>query len=638
MSRRVLRKLQEAEAAAKAAELEKADAAAQDEAEDAEPAGRVNQFALLMSQEDSQSEAEDAGEDAEPSSPQPRQQKQKKKKSKKAGKRKGGEAAVDEEDEFAAALASADSNPAPPATVSAVSNVSGGGGKPLLSVDLRLLDGGQELRRLFGQAAGESAARQPSTRRLQQQQPGGWRRGLLAQPKPTWPPVVRLGLSMSPDAETFASDSFPAGSAAYRFEHSREYQRTQLAFADAVESGQPDRLAEILHRQPYHVDTLLQLAEVFRLQEDAATAADLVERALYAMECAAAPGFSFASDRCRLSFARRENRALFSALLRHALALTGRCCHRACLETCKLLLSLSPTADPMGSLLLIDAACLMSGQEEFLLRLLHAWEPSRHLTQLPNWAFSAALARFRLGRPDAAAALDAALIQFPSVLAPLLARLSVEAAPPVSGCRLFSAAEADRESSPGLRQLCGLYVQRCGHCWKEAAAVTFLVSGAARVAEAAAATPPDPRIAEAAERRRRRYRRTPLNVLRHLVVSEVRDALADLPADVDPAGLNAFDPLPPPDSVCGYDLDRLRRLRAGAGGASAADDGLLTAFLRSLMPNFDPSAPPQPQGAEGGEGGGGGGLAGLLESVRQLLNGLGPPPPPFDEEADGGVD
>uniref|UniRef100_A0A1I8JPN1 Nuclear receptor domain-containing protein n=1 Tax=Macrostomum lignano TaxID=282301 RepID=A0A1I8JPN1_9PLAT len=415
---------------------------------------------------------------------------------------------------------------------------------------------------------------------------------------------VRPRLSMSPDAETFASDGFAP---AAPLPHSREYQRTQLAFADAVESGQPDAWPRSCTGSPTTVDTLLQLAEVFRLQEDAATAADLVAARL---------------------FARRENRALFSALLRHALALTGRCCHRACLETCKLLLSLSPTADPMGSLLLIDAACLMSGQEEFLLRLLHAWEPSRHLTQLPNWAFSAALAASAWAAPDAAAALDAALIQFPSVLAPLLARLSVEAAPPVSGCRLFSAAEADRsrvrDFASSLRPLL-----------EEAAAVTFLVSGAARVAEAAAATPPDPRIAEAAERATPPLPAHPAE--RPPAPGRLRGPRRPRrPAGGRrPAGLNAFDPLPPPDSVCAATTSTAAaRLRRGAGGASAADDGLLTAFLRSLMPNFDPSAPPQPQGAEGGEGGGGGGLAGLLESVRQLLNGLGPPPPPFDEEAD----
>ncbi len=61
----------------------------------------------------------------------------------------------------------------------------------------------------------------------------------------------------------------------------------------------------------------------------------------------------------------------------------------------------------------------------------------------------------------------------------------------------------------------------------------------------------------------------------------------------------SYDPLPPADSV---DLYSHEKQRGGgwrtAGEAAAADEGNLALFFRSMMPNFDPSAP-APQAAEG---------------------------------------
>lgn len=67
-------------------------------------------------------------------------------------------------------------------------------------------------------------------------------------------------------------------------------------------------LQAIFGTHPYHVDALLQLSDLFRLSEDFSTAAELVEKALYCLECAFHPAFSLSAGNCRLDYRRQENR------------------------------------------------------------------------------------------------------------------------------------------------------------------------------------------------------------------------------------------------------------------------------------------------------------------------------------------
>lgn len=64
----------------------------------------------------------------------------------------------------------------------------------------------------------------------------------------------------------------------------------------------------IINSHPYHVDALLQLSELCRLSEDLPMAAELIERALYCLECAFHPSFNFAQGNCRLDYRKQENR------------------------------------------------------------------------------------------------------------------------------------------------------------------------------------------------------------------------------------------------------------------------------------------------------------------------------------------
>ncbi|KAK2090714.1 hypothetical protein P7K49_031971 [Saguinus oedipus] len=83
-----------------------------------------------------------------------------------------------------------------------------------------------------------------------------------------------------------------------RKHHSEEYQQAQRKFLVAVESMEPNKTS------PYHVDSLLQLSDACCFEEDQEMARDLIERALYSMECAFHPLFSFTSGACRLDYLR----------------------------------------------------------------------------------------------------------------------------------------------------------------------------------------------------------------------------------------------------------------------------------------------------------------------------------------------
>ncbi|RXN18054.1 transcription factor 25 [Labeo rohita] len=185
--------------------------------------------------------------------------------------------------------------------------------------------------------------------------------------KDTWPRFSRPGISM---ALVESKD----GIQHFTFEHNRDYQQVQFKFFEAVESMDPNNFVVLLQLNPYHIDSLLQLSDVCRMQEDQETARDLIERALYSFECAFHPVFSLTSGTCRLDYRRPENRAFYLVLFKHMIFLEKRGCPRTALEYCKLILSLDPDDDPLCMLLIFDFLCLRCREYTTLIRLYEEWE------------------------------------------------------------------------------------------------------------------------------------------------------------------------------------------------------------------------------------------------------------------------
>ncbi|KAM3665375.1 ribosome quality control complex subunit TCF25 [Ammospiza maritima maritima] len=448
--------------------------------------------------------------------------------------------------------------------------------RPLLYVEHRNLNPENELKRYFGARAvlGDQRPRQ----RQRQYVRSMW----LTAPKNTWPRYSKTGISMQ------LLDT-RRGVQHFTFEHHREYQQVQFKFLDAVESMDPNNIVLLLQMNPYHVDSLLQLSDVCRMQEDQEMARDLIERALYSLECAFHPVFSLTSGTCRLDYRRPENRAFFLALFKHLMFLEKRGCPRTALEFCKLILSLDPEDDPLCVLLLIDFLSLRAREYSFLTRLFQEWESHRNLSQLPNFAFSVPLAYFLLSqqeeRPElergqarerAARLIQLALIMFPSVLMPLLDHCSVQPDARVASHPFFGL-NAQISQSPALNQLTSLYVGRTHALWKDPAVMAWLephVHEVLRMVDARNAL-----VQEAEHKRKIRYQSAPRNIYRHIILSEMKEATAALPLEVTSQPVMGFDPLPPLDSIVSY--TRPERL------SHPSNESTLSLFFRSLLPNFN---------------------------------------------------
>ncbi|XP_053411916.1 transcription factor 25 isoform X2 [Nycticebus coucang] len=447
--------------------------------------------------------------------------------------------------------------------------------KHVLYVQHRHLNPDTELKRYFGARAvlGEQRPRQ----RQRVYPKCTW----LTTPKSTWPRYSKPGLSMRL-LESKKGLSF------FTFEHSEEYQQAQHKFLAAVESMEPNNIVVLLQTSPYHVDSLLQLSDACRFQEDQEMARDLIERALYSMECAFHPLFSLTSGTCRLDYRRPENRSFYLALYKQMSFLEKRGCPRTALEYCKLILSLEPDEDPLCMLLLVDHLALRARNYEYLIRLFQEWESHRNLSQLPNFAFSVPLAYFLLSqqtdlpeqelssaREKASLLIQQALIMFPGVLMPLLEYCSVRPDAAVSG-HCFFGPNAEISQPPALSQLVSLYLGRSHFLWKEPTTMSWLEDNVREVLQAVDAG--DPAVEACESRRKMLYQRAPRNIHRHVILSEIKEAVAALPPDVTTQSVMGFDPLPPLDTI--YSYVRPERLSPVSRGNTIA------LFFRSLLPNY----------------------------------------------------
>ena len=253
------------------------------------------------------------------------------------------------------------------------------------------------------------------------------------------------------------------------------YQEQQYAYQQLLRTRNthnsatledPNALAMFVADHPHFADTLLQLSMVLYHVNDRGKGNDLLRRTMYLFETAlpssVLPNSSATATATSdnendwnilMDIDRQPNQGFFATLFRimQTSGMTG--CHPNALMTGRYLLSLDPLRDPMGVLLILDyyaLACrssVLEGNEmgaAFIRELVesdlikvHYKDPltDRHwvcgLRDMPGWAFSYALALYRLGNNEdcededmqqkADEALVDAFTKFPAVLPKLLA-------------------------------------------------------------------------------------------------------------------------------------------------------------------------------------------------------------------------
>ncbi|KHJ97453.1 hypothetical protein OESDEN_02569 [Oesophagostomum dentatum] len=135
----------------------------------------------------------------------------------------------------------------------------------VLKPDPRLYDAAAELKRALGKAFKDAA---PVSSRSHRTFHGA---GKIVKQKFNWPPVRNIGLSMELDREEGDVKWF-------KFIHNSHYEKLERLCWVSEDSFDPGLIEEILVDNPYHLNSLLLLANVFRMQEDITQSCDVIGR------------------------------------------------------------------------------------------------------------------------------------------------------------------------------------------------------------------------------------------------------------------------------------------------------------------------------------------------------------------------
>nr|XP_017258345.1 PREDICTED: transcription factor 25 [Daucus carota subsp. sativus] len=355
----------------------------------------------------------------------------------------------------------------------------------VLQVEPKMLNAETELRRIFGSKVVNSLGRSHQAGPSRQNRGGrrgnhNHRKTILVSPLEHWP---RWDGSFSMEyLET--KDHYHY----FRYVQSSAYKQAQIAFESAKATHDLNGIANILLYHPYHVDSLITLAEYFKFSGEHQMSADATSKCLYALECAWHPMFSPLQDKCKLKYSHETNRPFFSTLFAHMKNMDRRGCHRCALEICKLLLSLD-SDDPMGAMFCIDYFALRAEEYTWLERFSEEFKSDNSLWLFPNFSFSLAISRFCLeGSTDANEAektsstdlMCHALMLHPPVLKKLVAKVPLKDQmwANILNHKFFS---IDRTGVPSLDHLINIYVERSYIIWRLPDLQKFLRNSAMKV-------------------------------------------------------------------------------------------------------------------------------------------------------------
>ncbi|XP_055912439.1 transcription factor 25 isoform X1 [Eupeodes corollae] len=574
-----------------------------------------NPFDLLNQQSPSESEVKEDDNETEHASTAanlpsgPISKKKKKKRKKKSAKHHGNHISSEDNDLTDKYLSDIDSligkvcEPGNTATATRVDL-----DKTLLSVELKNLHPLNEMRRTFGKRVVKlenKRGRQKLTLKST----------YLVTAKESWPPLTKNIITMKPCAppENTEASSGNDKTQWFAFEHSQFYQGVQNMFLTALDTTDSDQLVNLFTRCPYHVDTLIQLSEMCKITDDTAMASDLIQRAVLVLETSLHPSFSLVSGNSRLDYKRQENRGFFIVLFKQAQYVEARSCCRTAFELSKLILSLNPDVDPLAMVLIIDYYALRSKQYAWLVKFYEDWDAKRNLSQLPNMAYSYALALFYLlgDCEKADKALQYALLMFPGVLRPLLDELSVQTDSRVIAASYFNSGVSGSQS-PALHQLVSLYVCRAKVVWRDTSVLLWLERNVNTVLDRV--DKEDEIVNDYNSKRSQRYVSPPRPILRHVILSDYGKKVPLAQFVAGEKEINLYDPLPPLESINFYER------KSSSSSPTTENNRSISMFFQSLLPTFNLRAQQNAAGAAGAVAAGGivGGGIGLPVAAAAL--------------------
>ncbi|KAK9051989.1 hypothetical protein SSX86_028617 [Deinandra increscens subsp. villosa] len=278
-------------------------------------------------------------------------------------------------------------------------NVNGAGRRcttNILQVDSRFLSADNELRRIFGSKvvnSFEKSNQAGSSRQIRSGRRANhfYKKTIIISPSEHWP---RWDGSLSMKLLEIKN-----GCNYFVYVHSSTYDMAQRQFEAAKSAHDLNTIATILLHHPYHIDSLLTLAEYFKFSGELQMSADATAKSLYALECAWPLSFTPLQGNCQLKYEHDTNKPFFTTLFAHMKNMDRRGCHRSALEICKLLISLD-SDDPMGALFCIDYFSLRAEEYKWLERFSEEYKSDNSLWLYPNFSYSLAVCRFYLEREE----------------------------------------------------------------------------------------------------------------------------------------------------------------------------------------------------------------------------------------------
>ncbi|KAF4041290.1 Transcriptional repressor TCF25 [Phytophthora infestans] len=574
-------------------------------------------FAFLADSDDSESDGDESEEEQEDEeqveepvvAPEPLKSK-KKNKNKKKGAGNDDEGETQSVDDILDALAAESGN----LSVDEATSIRNEQEQSLFGVQLKFANADKEMKRIFGVKEGG-----PSTSRKRGDPRSAARvstkKVMMVSPMDEWPrPPTFVGGGIR-----WTRSNKPKGTGwnslcnYYEITWSIAYKKLQEEFELLQWTHDPNLIAHFLQRNPYHIDALLTMSEVFQHHGQMDHATDCIKRCMYVLELAWADQFDVSKGNCRMDIKTEHNAGFFRALFLLMKQVGRRGCMRSAFETAKLLLSLDPQGDPMNVLLAVDYYALTSRQCQFLIDLFDSktpavdrfasdeaeskqksnWKNSMgsadSIVALPNLQFSLALAYFFIGNEtEAKENLAIALLKFPTILKPLLEKIAANPSSsswqPILSSRVFANA---RSVDGVLQHLLDIYVTRNHSVWKVNDAQSFLLRSAQHALASPALVSANAQVLELP---------TCLHKYIRAVTADYSDEITTLPAD--------HPMLQPPQLQNGQPLDAealaalARAQEEFEAGNLPADANPLLLFLQTLLPwNHVQGAgqqPPQP--------------------------------------------
>ncbi|PKA55795.1 hypothetical protein AXF42_Ash012087 [Apostasia shenzhenica] len=410
-----------------------------------------------------------------------------------------------------------------------------GGSPSVLTVDPKYLKAENELRKIFGSrvvssfennSVGGSSRQMYGVRRVTHNP----RRTILVTPSSYWP---RWDGSLSMELMETKD-----GLRYFRYVHSAAYAHAQEAFEAAKSAYDLNAIASILAHYPYHIESLLTFAEVFKFSGEHQSSADVLAKCLFALESAWHPLFSPIQGSCQLKYIHDTNKPLFTALFSHMRNLDRRGCHRSALEVCKLLLSLD-TDDPKGALFCIDYFSLRAQEFKWLEKFADLYRSDSSLWMFPNFSYSLAVSRFYLERDASSTsstnqieiAMSNDLMKQALMLHPLVLQKLVAKAPLKDSSwsqilnSFFGSAKA---GGPTLEHLINIYVERSYLIWRYPELQALLKEAALHVIDSLKQTTIEARDWACV---RKEAFSSVKNEYAHLLVSDFSDAIPTIPPE-----------------------------------------------------------------------------------------------------------